>query len=616
MFLNRLPASIAAILPPREDFHPYPTARASDRSAWEKLPLDVCAQIVKLADEAETGPDAPSRWTVLPATVYMQFRENGNRTNYEHLHFMRRKVLWQLALGACAAGEGKYLRALADALWAMCEETTWCLPAHNIVSRMPDAALPDADEPVVDLFAAETGALLAWVLYLLDEPLRQLCPLLQQRVQREIERRINRPFLMRWDFWWMGECGRNVNNWNPWILSNCLSTLLLCETNEDDRRMGFVKCLRLLEHFTDIYHPDGGCDEGPSYWGRAGASLFDCLDIVLRATNGKLNYFDEPLVQEIGRFIARVHIAGDRYVNFADAPAVVHPPYDVVMRYGQMIGDDVLSAQGAYVQKQLKALYDGSATPMRVLPSLFNPAAPKTAAAPLLLQTYLPDIEVLCAREQAACEKGFYLAAKGGHNAESHNHNDVGNVIVALDGDTILCDAGVGVYTRFTFSADRYKIWTMRSSYHNLPDIGAYEQLPGMTFCSSGASGTLTDGSAQIRLCIQDAYDPKAGLVRWQRDARLDRASQAITLEDEWTLAAPQDVVMNLISPHKPEPEAGGCILGAARLAFAGALSVEEIDIADARLEDSWPQGKLYRLRIALGNAATGSWKLTITRKG
>jgi hypothetical protein len=29
-----------------------------------------------------------------------------------------------------------------------------------------------------------------------------------------------------------------------------------------------------------VYHDDGGCDEGPGYWNRAGASLFECLDLL------------------------------------------------------------------------------------------------------------------------------------------------------------------------------------------------------------------------------------------------------------------------------------------------------------------------------------------------
>ncbi len=51
---------------------------------------------------------------------------------------------------------------IADTVWAICEESAWQLPAHNSYIRdTPQLPLPDVTRPIVDLFAAETGALLA-----------------------------------------------------------------------------------------------------------------------------------------------------------------------------------------------------------------------------------------------------------------------------------------------------------------------------------------------------------------------------------------------------------------------------------------------------------------------
>lgn len=78
--------------------------------------------------------------------------------------------------------------------------------------------------------------------------------------------------------------------------------------------------------------------------------------------------------------------------------------------------------------------------------------------------------------------EGLYLAAKGGHNAESHNHNDVGNFIVYADGYPAISDVGVETYTAKTFSAQRYDIWTMQSAFHNLPIINGFMQKNGGNF--------------------------------------------------------------------------------------------------------------------------------------
>ena len=53
----------------------------------------------------------------------------------------------------------------------------------------------------------------------------------------------------------------------------------------------------------------------------------------------------------------------------------------------------------------------------------------------------------MAARSSQGSERGFYVAAKGGHNAESHNHNDVGSFIVYADGYPALIDVGVEAYT-------------------------------------------------------------------------------------------------------------------------------------------------------------------------
>ena len=47
----------------------------------------------------------------------------------------------------------------------------------------------------------------------------------------------------------------------------------------------------------------------------------------------------------------------------------------------------------------------------------------------------------------------------------------MGNVVVFVDGKPVIVDAGVETYTRKTFSAERYTIWTMQSAYHTLPTI-------------------------------------------------------------------------------------------------------------------------------------------------
>ena len=67
---------------------------------------------------------------------------------------------------------------------------------------------------------------------------------------------------------------------------------------------------------------------------------------------------------------------------------------------------------------------------------LFHPVGAGQPAADTQ-DTLLPDLQVRIIRRN-----GWTLCIKGGHNGESHNHNDVGSLMVYVDGHPLLVDAG------------------------------------------------------------------------------------------------------------------------------------------------------------------------------
>ena len=161
---------------------------------------------------------------------------------------------------------------------------------------------------MVDLFDGETAALVAWTAYLVGEQLQSVSPQILPRLHREIDARLLTPNLERDDFWWMGFGERRVNNWNPWVNSNWLTCALLMEEDEDRRAAAVYKILRSLDRFLVPYPRDGGCDEGPGYWSRAGAAVFDNLELLYGATAGNLDEYGDDLVREIGRLrVPRAH---------------------------------------------------------------------------------------------------------------------------------------------------------------------------------------------------------------------------------------------------------------------------------------------------------------------
>jgi hypothetical protein len=487
--------------------------------------------------------------------------------------------------------------------------------------------LPDVQEPIIELFSAETGALLAWTHYLLGRQIDQVHPLIRERLQTEIERRLLSVYRSRQDFGWMGLTNdRPVNNWNPWIHSNLLTCALLMDSDPARRAHTVYKILTSLDRFLDSYHDDGGCDEGPGYWNRAGASLFECLDLLHSASNGGVNYFDLPLVRQIGAYIYKMHIADDWYVNFADAPAKVKPDGSLVYRYGKATGDRDLQALGAYLYQHSGS---GLESVGRALPALFQGTEIRKAEArdPLVREAWLDGIQVAAARRRAGTTEGFYFAALGGHNAESHNHNDVGNFVVYLNGNPVLIDVGVENYTAKTFSPQRYEIWTMQSAFHNLPTINGVMQAAGRQYEARDVGFHADGANAEFTADLAAAYPKEAAIEKWRRSVRLDRASNAILVTDRFALrGASGKIEMSLMTPCSVRPEGAhavilsGGMLGKASVriavdaAAAPVFRIEEIAINDSRLRGSWGN-RLYRTVVAWASLpAAGELKFEITQ--
>ena len=619
--------TVREVLVDRQPWRPWP--RWDDRAAWEGLPEPVSKDLV--ANGAEyLGYD----WPELPATLFLQYARNGNRSRYEREHFARRVALTHLLIAECAEGQGRFLDDIVNGVWAICEESFWGVPAH-VGAQKAGSGLPDPAEPIVALFVAETGESLAWASYLLGEQLDRVSPLVRKRIALEIDRRILTPCFEREDFGWMGFGGNRVNNWNPWCNANWLTCTLLIEPDDDRRIQSVAKIARSLDNFLNAYDDDGGCDEGPGYWSRAGGSLFDCLELLHKASDGKIDVYDRPLIKEIGRYICRVHIAGDYFVNFADASAEASPPAALVYRYGQRIGDDALSAFGAYgFARQRK---EGSAFANRrvysigrYLRTLFSAdEMAKGRAQPALVRdVWLDGIQVMTARREAGSTKGLYVAAKGGHNAESHNHNDVGNFIVYHEGRPMIIDVGVETYSRKTFSSRRYEIWTMQSAYHSLPTIDGVMQSPGRAFAARRVSYRAGDDYAELQLDIAGAYPKQANLKSWVRGIRLNRGRN-VTITDAYTLSQPVgDITMSLMTPCRVKVDRpgqllleddGGEPLVALRVVYDAATltpDIEVIDVEDGRLRGVWSEQIRRILLKAKTPALEGTWTLRIEPAG
>ncbi|RZK43157.1 MAG: hypothetical protein EOO90_04105 [Pedobacter sp.] len=560
-------------------------------------------------------------WTNLTFSEFNEFKLNGNRSNYEANYFGRRNKLTALLIGELVEGKGRFLPEIVNGIGMVVEESTWALPAHMYLQKAGDG-LPDAEEPVIDLFVSQTATLLSWTRFLLTDELNAYSPLLIRRIDAELEKRVFTPYVERDDFFWMGFNKRKMNNWNIYCNTNVLISALIAQDDQSIRNKIIEKSTRSVDRFLSSYSPDGGCDEGPAYWGIAGGALVDYLGQLSDFSDSRLNFSGNKLVHQIATYIYKVHIDKTYYVNFADAGATANQDIGKIYRYGKLFDDKELLQFAAYIRSGRAAVNVDMASIHAFVSGLgldkelskFTPKAPQPK------QAWFPDLQVATARQQAGSSRGLFLAVKGGHNAESHNHNDVGNFVIYKDGTPVVVDAGVGVYTKQTFSADRYKLWYMQSGWHNCPTINGVMQQQGGGFAARNVNYSQTEDNVTVNMDIAQAYPKSAEVNKWERSFVFNSKRGQITLSESYDLKRfiSASTLSFLVNGDVKEVAKGKLAItnyqgNQVYLSFPHEqfkFRVETQEIADSNLKKHWSK-PLVRITLEkLGSSLVGSHQI------
>ncbi|MNG65103.1 Heparinase II/III-like protein [compost metagenome] len=599
-------------LSPDKSWIPYPSY--SDRKAWDQLIAPFREQVIAKGDKA-----LDYQWQVVKATDYLEYERSGNRGMMEKPMNENCTALTNLLLAELAEGKGRYIDQILNGTWHMTEMSTWSLSAHLPAFQSSKRSLPQERTHVIDLMAGDVGSLLSWIHYFFRDTFNSINPEISLRLKQHIQQRIIQPYLDRNDMWWQGfelKGNQLVNNWNPWCNFNVLTCLLLIEDNPDVQLTGIYKTMTSVDRFIDYIKKDGACEEGPSYWGHAAGKLYDYLKILSMATQNKISIFDKPLIRDMGEYIAQSYIGGDRWVvNFADASAKGGGDPLLIYRYGQ----DVHSTEMMQFARYMTDL-GGKGADFRPSRDIFRAfeylrCFPQLqhiqAALPQNAFKWYPETQFLYLKKE-----GFFFAAKGGFNNESHNHNDVGSFILYQDQQPLFIDAGVGTYTKKTFSDDRYSIWTMQGAYHNLPQINGNDQAFGKEYKAENV--VFLPEQNQFQLDIGNAYPKTANIEHWNRSYRL--GADGLTIADEFKIKNPtQPNIVHFLVSKEPQINKGVIALGDGRAALhfnpaQFVASYEVIPQDDPRLSQVWGE-RLYRINLkAKSIKSTGKYNFIIKK--
>lgn len=611
----------------------------TDRAAWEGLDEEWKKGALALGERYLRFDFLP-----LTATDFMDFTRTGNRVRYENKCFSKRHALNALVLAECVENKGRFLDDIINGIFSICEESAWQLPPHNSYIRdTPQLLLPDSTTPVLDLFACESGAILAAACYLLESRLDEISPFIAKRIRYELEQRIFTPYLNT-HFWWMGNGKEPMNNWTIWCTQNVLLSVFLCGNAASFQSAVLRKACRSVDYFLAEYGEDGCCDEGAQYYRHAGLCLFNAMEILNAITGGAFSaLYKEPKIRNIASYIYNVHIDDKYYVNFADCSPVAGRAgireFLFALRtdnagMAAFAAADFLAGmpdtlllptennlyyrlQNAFTVREIRNYATSSVSASETAAAAgtdaeaneTDAAAGTHSAASGRPDIYYPSVGLFLTRDDSLC-----LAVKAGDNGDSHNHNDTGSFTIYKNGKPLFIDVGVESYTKKTFSPQRYEIWTMQSAYHNLPTINGHMQKDGEEYGAKNISYQLDDNACYIDMDIADAYPAESGLLSYKRHAALLKGQEIVIRDTFLFRGGINSVIMSLMTYEKPvigkntvdnpgsadAEEVLTLLIGSAgtlRITGGRLSRIETIPITDARLKTAWDH-ELYRILL------------------
>lgn len=608
-FSSKLSVStIDKMIVPTGTFKPLP--KAGDPH-WKRLPAGVKAAYIK---EAEKNTGKP--WEVVTASEFMEFSLSGNRLKHEFKLFDQRSRLEFAVIAELMEDRGRFMNEIINGIWKICEESWWGVPAHS------KTVLPDVNKtPFIDLFDSETAQMMSWIHYLMKDKLDKHSPIICERIEAEIKKRMLELCLDN-DYWWK----TGHANWTTWITSNWLTASLLIEDKREQQIESIRQVLIALDGFYQHYPEDGGCDEGPAYWSRAAASMFESLDLLHMASDGQIDFSSDPKIRQMGSYIWKMHIHDFFFVNFADARPAIVPNISSIYRFGTYIQDENMKKLARYIA--LKQDYQHTVLPNEnylmyndraflyglgrqlLLLNRIEELFTGDSTPPIVQSVWLDKLQIFTARHDDKSSAGFYFAAKGGHNDENHNHNDVGSFCLFADGIPLLVDLGVEQYTGKTFGKNRYAIWTMQSAFHNLPTINGVMQRNGREYEARNVRVENKTYRTSFSLDIAKAYPQEAMVRSWKRFMRLSGPHEFIVKEKYQLEKVENESFLSLMVDGDVTIDQAKNVVIKARDNKTYALEydkrqlkaeIEFYPVEDAWLKVSWKNG-IHRIKLTCIN--------------
>jgi hypothetical protein len=528
-------ASIIASCLPR---NVLPPAGSAEWLAAEKNPA-VQKWLVPIRDRAET--EAAKPMPELSEEILREYQSSGLRVNFETVYFERRRQIGRAAICALVdPGHTRWHESLRRKIHELLSETSMGLPS---------VANPSAKEPAqIDALAAESANLLAELVGLFGEVLGEdMVATIKSRLHEDFFRNY---ILHHEKFGWT----RSADNTNAVCHQGVIGAALLVEDDAILLARMLFQAKKYLSVYLGGFGKDGGCPEGPGYW-QYGFGRFCVLNEQLETrTNGRLSLIEgDEKISAIARYGPSVALNNFHFANFSDSPQTGSIKPSLLHYLGERLDDDFfrIRAYAGYQHLHRTGLnFQTQRCDLFYLGRLFL-HCPQDLSREVEVgyeDVYLPDTGIVVAHGQDTAGNFWDFAAKGGHNAEMHNHNDCGSYILNINGTRLIVEIGAPEYARDYFRERRYEHIAARTLGHSLPIVNDREQSGGPHFNSKILVVDMDGENLHMVVDLTHCYPHDSGASEVVRDFKWDKKQGCLTVRDYYELTRQESFVTAIIT--------------------------------------------------------------------
>lgn len=466
-------------------------------------------------------------------SLYLHLNKTNIRLPGENMINARYKYLFRLTLAECLENKKRYIPAIEKSLAELCKQNAWSIPAHDRNLKNYNGT-----DYYVDLVVATSGNSIAQCVAMLDD---RLSPEVKARIQCAFREKVFRPIYRCLEetkpFWWF----TMTNNWNSVCLAGVTGAALTLLPDKEERAYFVAAAEKYNVYGMKGYADDGYCSEGVGYYNYGFRAYILLREEVCRATQGKIDFFRNPKFVRIAQYGKNMQMINGICPSYADSR--------MGLSTDEFITNYCNNALGITPQNEIYSLPSASNMSLYLIELFPNQAwkvdltddmrqALKEESTPL--HAYYEKAGILVSRPSKESSCRMAISAKGGNNAENHNHNDVGSYAVVL-GKTIMAgdQGGPFSYPGDYFSAAATQKYKIKGSFgHPVPVVDGMTQSTGAKAMGIVVKKELTEETDTFSINYTSAYSTP-NLDKLIRTFVYDRKEEgSFTVSDEFTSKA------------------------------------------------------------------------------